>query len=154
VADASPSPVPVRFLQPEVKGAHRTKLVGRGTLLLDGPSLVFEGKRMLPFWAQFLVVTGAAAASIVLLGAVAWPIAIAILIFGRLRHRESMDAASIRSVVYEPRRHRFLVTANAGTGLRCAAWRALGDSGPLADALRQQFAGSFRKEAVRGWRTW
>lgn len=128
--------------------------MGKGTLSLDGPSLVFEGKRMLPFWAQLLVVTGAVAASIVLLGAVAWPIAIAILLFGRLRHRESLAAASIRSVAYEPGRRRFLVTASVGAGLRCVGWEVQGDSGPLADTLRRQFAAVFEERAVRGWRTY
>jgi hypothetical protein len=143
----------VRFLQPEIKGAHRSKLVGKGTLSVEEPSLVFAGRRMLPFWAQLFVVVGAAAASIALLGAVAWPIAIGIMLFGRLRHRESVPAASIQSVAYEPRRHRFLVTASVEAGLQCVAWQTRGNSAPLADALRQQFPGSFREEAVRGWRT-
>jgi hypothetical protein len=144
----------LRFLQPEVKGARRSKLVGKGTVSLDGPSLVFEGKRMLPFWVQLLVVVGAMAASIVLLGIVAWPIAIAILFFGRLRHRESLAAESIRSVAYEPGRRRFLVTADAGGRFRCVGWQFQGDAGPLADALRRQFAAVFEERAVRGWQTY
>jgi len=130
------------------------KLAGKGTVSLDGPSLVFVGKRMLPFWAQLLVVGGAAAASIVLLGIVAWPIAIAILLFGRLRHHESLPAANIRSVAYEPGRRRFLVTASVGAGLPCVGWQVQRDSGPLPDALRRQFAAVFEERAVRGWRTY
>jgi hypothetical protein len=144
----------VRFLQPELKGTRPSKLMGKGTVSMEGTSLVFTGKKMLPFWAQLLVVLGAAAASLVLLGIVAWPIAIAILLFGRMRHRESLPAASIQSVVYEPARHRFLVAASVEAGRLCVAWQTLGDPGPLADALRQQFPGSFREETVRGWRTY
>lgn len=144
----------VRFLQPELNGARRSRLMGKGTLSVEGESLVFEGKRMLAFWAQLLVVVGAAAASMALLGGPGWLIAIAILFFGRLRHRESLPAASIQSVVYERGRHRFLVAANVGAGLQCVAWQTQGDSGPLADALRRQFPGSFQEEAVRGWKTY
>ena len=153
-SSGGPRETAVRLLQPEVKGARRSKLVGKGTLSLDGASLVFTGKRMLPFWAQLLVVVGAVAASVALLGVVAWPIAIAILLFGRLRHRESLAAASIRSVAYESGRRRFLVTASAGAGLRCVGWEVQGDSGPLAEALRHQFPDTFREEPVRGWKTY
>jgi len=152
VTDPFTSGAPVRFLQPEIRGARRSKLMGKGTVAVEGASLVFAGKRMLPLWAQLLVVAGAVAASLALLG-VAWPIALGILLFGRLRHRESLPAASIQSVAYEPGRHRFLVSANVGAELQCVGWQSQGDSAPLADALRQQFPGSFREEAVRGWRT-
>ena len=144
----------VRFLQPEIKGARRSKLMGKGTVSPQSPSLAFAGKRMLPFWAQLLVVVSAVAASLALLGIVAWPIAIAILLLGRLRHRESLPAASIQSVAYEPGRHRFLVTARVEAGLLCVAWQTLGDSGALADELRRQFPAAFREEAVRGWKTY
>jgi hypothetical protein len=99
-------------------------------------------------------VVAAAAASVALLGVVAWPIAVAVLLFGRVRHRESWPAASIQSVAYESRRHGFLVTANVGAGARCAAWQTLGDPASLAEALRRKFPGAFRDEAVRGWRTY
>jgi len=144
----------VRFLQPELKGARRSKLVGKGTLSVDGQSLVFAGKRMLTFWAQLLVVVGGAAASMAIFCGVGWLIAIGIVLFVRLRYRESLPAASIQSVAYEPGRHRFLMAANVGAGLQCVAWQTQGDSGPLADALRQQFPDSFREEAVRGWKTY
>jgi len=154
VADVPPSGAPIRFLQPEVKGARPLKLMGKGMLFVEESSLVFQGKKTLPFWVQLLVVVAAAAASVVLLGVVAWPVAVAILIFGRVRHRESWPAAAIRSVAYESGRHRFLVTANVGERARCAAWQTLGDSAPLAEALRRQFPRSFREENVRGWRTY
>jgi hypothetical protein len=154
VADSLPSGAVVRFLQPELKGARPSKLLGKGILFVEESSLVFAGKKTLPFWVQLLVVVAAAVASVALLGVVAWPIAAAILIFGRVRHRESWPAASIQSVKYESGRHRFLVTANVGAGARCAAWQTLGDSEPLAEALRRQFPSAFRDEAVRGWRTY
>jgi len=149
-----PSGTPVRFIQPEVKGARRSKLVGRGTVSVEGSSLVFAGRRMLPLWAQILVVVGAVAASVALLGIVAWPIALAILFFGRIRHRESVPAAGVRSVAHEPGRRRFLVVADGGGGARCVAWQTLEGSAPLADALRQQIPGALREEGVRGWRTY
>ena len=144
----------VRFLQPEVKGARRSKLLGKGTVSPEGPSLVFAGKRMLPVWARLIVVVCAVTASFVLLGIVAWPIAIAVLLVGRVRHRESVPAATVRSVAYEARRGRFLVTADAGGRLHCVGWQTRGDSAPLADALRARFPDSFREAAVRGWRTY
>jgi hypothetical protein len=144
----------VRFLQTEVKGTRRSKLLGKGTVSLEGTSLFFTGKRMLPIWARLAVVVCATAASLVLLGIVAWPIAIAVLLFARARHRESFPAGSVRSVTYEARRGRFLVTADAGGRLHCVGWQTRGNSAPLADALRAQFPDSFREEIVRGWRTY
>jgi len=150
---AGRSDAAVRFLQPEVKGARRSKLLGKGTVSLEGTSLVFAGKTMLPIWARLVVVVCAVSASFVLLGIVAWPIAIAVLGFGRIRHRESFPAGSVRSVTHEARRGRFLLTADADGRLHCVGWQTRGDAAPLADALRAQFPGSFREGAVRGWRT-
>lgn len=130
------------------------KLMGKGILFVEESSLIFAGKKTLPFWVQLLVVVAAAVASVVLLGVVAWPIAVAVLLFGRVRHRESWPAASIQSVAYESGRHRFLVTAHVGTGPQCVAWQTLDDSAPLAEALRRKFPRAFRDEAVRGWRTY
>jgi hypothetical protein len=127
--------------------------MGKGTVSLAGTSLVFVGKQMVPIWARLLVVVCAVAASFVLLGIVAWPIAIAVLLIARVRHRESLPAECVRSVAYEARRSRFLVTAEAGGRLQSVAWQTRGDPAPLAGALRQQFADSFREEAVRGWKT-
>jgi len=154
MADVPPSGVPIRFLQPEVKGARPLKLMGKGMLFVEESSLVFQGRKTLPFWVQLLVVVAAAAASVVLLGVVAWPIAVAILIFGRVRHRESWQAAAVRSLAYEPGRSRFLVIADGADGTRSVGWQTLGDSAPLAEALRRQFPSSFREENVRGWRTY
>jgi hypothetical protein len=128
--------------------------MGKGMLFVEEASLVFEGKKTLPFWVQLCVVVMAAAASIALLGVVAWPIAVVILIFGRVRHRESWPAAGIQSVAYEPGRRRFLVTADGAEGTRSVGWQTLDDSTPLAEALRRQFPDAFREEAVRGWRTY
>ena len=123
-------------------------------LFVEESSLVFQGKKTLPFWIQLLVVVAAAAASVALLGVVAWPIAVAILIFGRVRHRESWQAAAVRSVAYEPRRRRFLVIADGADGTRSVGWQTLDDSAPLAEALRRQFPSAFREGPVRGWRTY
>lgn len=153
MTDPLPSGAPVRFLRPELEGARRSGLVGKGTLSVEGPSLVFAGRRMLPLWAQLLVVAGGAAASVASLCGLGMLIAVLILLFARLRHRESLPAASVQAVAYEPGRHRFLVTAKAGGGPQCWAWQTQGDSGSLADALRRQFSGSFREEAVGGRRT-
>ena len=154
MADSLPSGAVVRFLQPELKGARPLKLMGKGMLFVEESSLVFQGRKTLPFWVQLLVVVAAAAASVALLGVVAWPIAVAILIFGRVRHRESWQAAAVRSVAYEPGRRRFLVMADRADGTRSVAWQTLGGSAPLAEALRRQFPSSFREENVRGWRTY
>ena len=116
MADSLNAGASVRFLQPELKGTRPLKLMGKGRVFVESSSLVLAGKRPLPFWVQLLVVVVAAAASIALLGVVAWPIAVAILIFGRVRHRESWPAAGIQSVAHEPARRRLLVTAAVGTG--------------------------------------
>jgi len=126
--------------------------MGKGTVSLEGESLILTGKRVLPFWAQFAVVVCAAATSLGLLG-VGWPLALAILLFGRLRHREAWPVDSVRSVIHEARRDRFLVTANVGGRLQCVGWQARGDPAPLAGALRQRLVESFREGPVRGWRT-
>jgi hypothetical protein len=126
--------------------------MGKGTISLEGPSLVFTGKKMLPLWVQLAVVLCGAASSLGLLG-ILWPVAFAILLFGRVRHGESLPAGSVRSVIYEARRGRFLVTADAGGRLQCVGWQARGDPAPLAVALRQQFGDLFREGPVRGWRT-
>jgi hypothetical protein len=128
--------------------------MGKGTISLEAASIVFAGKRMLPIWARALVVVCATAASLVLLGIVAWPIAIALLLFGRIRDRESVPAGSVRSITYEAGRGRFVVTADADERLHCVGWQTREDSAPLADALRAQFPDSFREGAVRGWRTY
>lgn len=154
LASAAGQGTALRFLQPEVKGARRSKLMGKGSLSLEGPSLVFAGRRMLPPWAQLLVAAGAMAASIAFLGVVAWPIALAILLFGRLRLRESVPVSGVSSLAYEPGRRRFLVIADVGGRNRCVAWQTLGDSAPLADALRREIPAAFREAAVRGWRTY
>jgi hypothetical protein len=143
----------VRFLQPEVKGARPSKLTGSGTVALHDASLQLAGRKRLPAWAAILVVACAAAASLALLGIVAWPIAIAMLLFIRVRHRESFPLAGVRSVTYEARRGRFLATADVGGRLQCVAWQTRGDPAALAGALGQQFGDSFREGPVRGWRT-
>lgn len=153
MGDSLPSGAAVRFLQPKLKGARPSELMGKGMVSVEESSLVFAGKKMLPLWVRVLVVVVAAAAGIPLLG-MTWPIAVAILIFGRVRHRESWPAAAVQSVAYEAGRGRFLVTAKVGPAAQCVAWQTRGDPAPLAEALRRQFGGAFREEAVRGWKTY
>jgi len=130
---------------------RRSKLMGKGTVSVDGTTLLLNGRKMLPLWARLVVILGAVAASLALLGLVAWPVAFVILFCARLRHAESVPAADLRSVTYEPRRNRLLITT--GAPVRCVAWQTLGDSPAPAEALRRLVPDAFREEPVGGWKT-